>query len=143
MTSRKLIGFAPSACRMLLFSCILAWSFFENTTGCIKSDIAQTGARGFVAVGRADAALGRSNFGPAFAQLALFVEQAVIRQNEMRAVADEQIFADCDVHFPQAFDLGDERERIDNDAVADHADFAASKNSRRDQVQNVFRSADE
>ena len=71
---------------MLLFSLIFAWSFFENNRGLHQIEHAQTGARRFIAIGRADAALGRADFVLAFANLALFVERAVIRQNEMRAV---------------------------------------------------------
>ena len=59
---RKLIGFAPSAFRMLLFSRIFACSFFENKRGLHQIGHAQAGARGFVAVGRTDAALGRADF---------------------------------------------------------------------------------
>ena len=95
-TFAKEIGLAPSAFRMLLFSRILACEFFREQLGLHQVGHAQTGARGLVAVGRTDAALGRADLGVAFAQLALFVERAVIGQNEMRAIADEQILADLD-----------------------------------------------
>ena len=47
---------------MLLFSCILARSFSVNNCGLHQVGHAQAGARGFVAVGRADAALGGADF---------------------------------------------------------------------------------
>src|SRR5258708_7823268 len=59
----------------------------------------------------------------------------------MRAIADEQVLPDLDAQLAQAFDLGHERHGIDHDAIADDASFSAPQNSRRDQVQNVFRPA--
>jgi hypothetical protein len=56
----------------------------------------------------------------------------------MSAVANEQILADCDAHVSQTVDLGDKGDRIDHNAVADHANFSAPENSRGDEVQNVF-----
>ena len=90
---------------MLLFSWIFARSFSREQLGLHQVDHAQTGARGLVAVGRTDAALGRADFALALAQLALFVERAVIRQDEVRAVADEQVSADRDPDFAQAVDF--------------------------------------
>ena len=76
-----------------------------------------------------------------FAQLALFVEQPVIRQHQMRAIADEQVLADVDAELAQSFDLAHQRYRIDNHAVADDATLAAPQNSRRNEMQNIFRPA--
>ncbi len=112
--------------------------FFGEQLGLHQVGHAQTGARGLVAVGRTDAALGRADFRVALAQLALFIERAVIRQDEVRAVADQQIPADLDSDLAQAVDLADERDRIDDDAVADHADFAAPQNAGGNEVQDVF-----
>src|SRR5437764_14326706 len=55
----------------------------------------------------------------------------------MRAVADEQILPDLNAEFPQALDFGDERNRIDDDSISDHANFAAPQNAGRNEVQNV------
>ncbi len=74
----------------------------------------------------------------AFAQLALFIEHAVIGQDEMGAIADEQILADGDAHLPQALDLADERDRIDDDAVADHTNLAAAQNAGRNEMEDVL-----
>ena len=57
----------------------------------------QTGARGFVSVGRADAALGGAELLVALELLAPFVDARVVRHDEVRAVADEQIFIHGDV----------------------------------------------
>ena len=98
----------------------------------------QTRARSFISVGRTDPAFGRSNSGPTLPQFALLVDQAVIRQNQVSAIANEKIPADCDTQVTQAVDLGDKGDRIDNNAVANHANFAAPEYSRRDEVQDVF-----
>ena len=55
---------------------------------------------------------------PRFAQ---HVELAVIRQDQMRLLADEQPVADLDAQPRQLLDLGEQRLRIDDHAVADDA----------------------
>ena len=65
----------------------------------------------------------------------------MIGQDEMRAIADEQILADLDSDLAQTFDLGDERDRIDDDAVADHANLSAPQNAGRNEMQDVFLAA--
>ena len=119
----------------------LGLQLFREELGLHQVGHAQTGARGLVAVGRADAALGRADFRVALPHLALFIERAVIRQDEVRAVADQQVPADLDPDLAQTVDLADERDRIDDDAVADHANFPRPQNAGRDQVQNIFLAA--
>src|SRR6266446_2775429 len=102
---------------------------------------AQPGAGGLVAVGRTDPAFRCPDFRVALAQLALLIEQPVIRQDQVSAIADEQVLADGDSQFAQTFDFCDQRDWIDNDAVADHANFSAPEYSRWDQMQNVLRTA--
>ena len=122
----------------------LGLQFFGEKLGLHQVAHAQAGARGFVAVGRADAALGRADFVFALAQLALFIELAVIRQDEVRAVADQQVLGRYLIsELAQAVDFADERDRIDDDAVADHADLSAPQNAGRDEMQDVFLAADE
>ena len=112
--------------------------FFGEQFGLHQIGHAQAGARGFVAVGGTDAALGRADFGVSLAQLALFIERAVVRQDEVRAIADQQIPADRDADLAKAVDFADERDRVDDDAVADDADLAAPQNAGRDEMQNEF-----
>ena len=59
----------------------------------------------------------------------------------MRTITDEQVLADFHIELSEPVDFFHERERIDHDAVADHADFSAAENSRRDEVQNIFGAA--
>src|SRR5204863_7702214 len=55
--------------------------------------------------------------------------------------ANEQVLVDLNPHLAQTVDLGDQRHRIDNNAVSNHADFTAPEDSGRDQMQNIFRAA--
>ena len=59
----------------------------------------QTGSRRFIAVGRSDATFGRADFRAPFPQFALLVERAMVRQNQMGAVADQKILVDLDADF--------------------------------------------
>ena len=77
-------------------------------------------AADLVLVGRADAAAGGSDTRSRTGTLAHLVEFAMQRENERRDVGDAKIFRRDDNALPrQAIDLGRERVRIDDDAVAD------------------------
>ena len=101
-------------------------------------DHAQAGAGGLVAVGRADAALGRADLVAALAVFARFVERAVIGQNEMRRLADEQASGELDAALFEAFDFLDQRDGVDDDAVGDDAFFPGAQNAGGNQVQDEF-----
>src|SRR5206468_10795850 len=70
------------------------------------------------------------------------IEIAVIRQNQVRLVADDDPIADVDAVPRQLVDLGEQRLRIDHDAVADDARDAAMQNARRNQTQDELRAVD-
>src|SRR5215472_7563955 len=59
----------------------------------------------------------------------------------MRAVADEQVLVDRNSQLTQPIDLTDQRDWIDNHTIPNHASFAASQNSRGDQVQYILHAA--
>ena len=99
----------------------------------------QTRARGFVSIGRSYPTFRGSD--PTPTQFALLVKHAVVRQNKVSAIANEQVLVDLNPHLAQTVDLGDQRHRIDNNAVSNHADFTAPEDSGRDQMQNIFRAA--
>ena len=84
---------------------------------------------------RADLALAAAGF-------AEDVELAVVRQDEVRLLADEQPVADLDAERRQRVDLGEQRLRIDDDAVADDAEHAVVEDARRDQVQDELPAVD-
>ncbi len=105
----------------------LGLQFFREHNRLHQIRHAQAGARCLVSVSWADSAFGGAD--ASAAQLALLIEHPVIRQNQMRAIADEQVFVDVDSQLSQAIDLGHKRDWIDNHAVSDHADFALPKDS--------------
>ena len=82
---------------------------------------ADAAARDLVLVGRADAARGRPDLALAAPRLAQQVELAVVRQDEVRLVADDQPVADRDAGGRELVDLGEQRLRVDDHAVADDA----------------------
>ena len=91
---------------------------------------ADAAARDLVLVGRADAARRRADLALAAARLGQQIEVAVIRQDEVRLVADEDAVGDVDAVLGQLVDLGEQRLRIDDDAVADDADDARDAGCR-------------
>ena len=97
---------------------------------------ADAAPRDLVLVGRADAARGRPDLALAAPRLAQQVELAVIRQDQVRLVADHQAIADVDAGARQLVDLGEERLRIDDDAVADDAGDAVVEDAGRQQPQD-------
>ena len=89
-----------------------------------------------VLVGGSDASRRRANLALAAARLRQHVELAVVRQDDVRLLADEQPAVDADPGAPELVDLGKERLRIDDHAVADDARHAGMQDARRDQVQD-------
>ena len=70
---------------------------------------ADAAAGDLVLVGRADAARRRADLALAAARFGQHVELAVIRQDQVRLVADEQAIADVDAEPGQLVDLGEQR----------------------------------
>src|SRR5689334_18022406 len=85
----------------------------------------QASACCLVSVGGANSSFGSAN--PSPTQLSLLVEHAVIRQDKMGAIADEQVFMNAHSQLAQAFHFSHKREWIDDYTVSDHAYFALPK----------------
>ena len=66
----------------------------------------------------------------------------MVRQNQMRFVADEQPVLDVDPVAGKFVELGEQRLGVNDHAVADHADDVRMQNARRDQPQHEFRAVD-
>src|SRR5262245_11729346 len=66
------------------------------------------------------------------ARRALAVDELVVREHEVGAVADVQAALDVHAVFHQAVDLGEKRVRIEHDAVADRAAHAGMEDAARD-----------
>ncbi len=97
---------------------------------------AHAAARDLVFVGRADAARRRPDLALPAAGLAQEIQLAVVRQDEVRLVADDEARADRDPGPLDLVDLREERLRIDHHAVADHARNAFVQDPRRQQAQH-------
>ncbi len=91
---------------------------------------------GLVLVGRADAAQRRPDLARATLVLGERLEAAVVRQDQVRPVGDEQVVADLDPRRQKLAELALHRDRVDHDAVADHAQDARVQDARGDQVQH-------
>ena len=103
---------------------------------------ANAAAPDLVLVGRTDAARRRADLPLAAARFGQQVELAVIRQDQVRLVADQQPVADVDADPRQLVDFGEQRLRIDDDAVADDAGDAGMQDAGRDQVQDELLAVD-
>ena len=89
--------------------------------------------RDLVLVRRADPAAGRADLP---ARRALAVEQLVVRQHQVRPIADIQAPLDIDPALHQPLDLGEQRLGIEDHAVADRAAHARMENPARDLLED-------
>ena len=89
---------------------------------------------GPVAVGRPDAAAGRADLRPAEAGLVAPVEGDVVRHDHVGAAADLDL-RDVDAPGGQHVQLGDERRRVDDHAVADDRRDVRIEHARRHEVE--------
>ncbi len=77
-------------------------------------------------------------FAPLFS-FALLIEQAVVRQHQVRAIRDQQVFArHGDPLREQAVDLLRNRDWINDHAIADDAHFARTQDAGGNQMKNIF-----
>ena len=125
-------------------SCAFACSAPFSTSSRSRSRMAQVehahaAARDLVLVRRPDAATRRAD---RLARRALAVDQLVIRQHEVRAVAHVEPALDVDAVVDEPVDLGEQRVRIEHDAVADRAAHARVQDAARDLVQHERRVAE-
>jgi hypothetical protein len=90
-----------------------------------------------VGVGRADAAAGRADLALAEEALADLVEGDVVRRDEVRVAADQQL-GGVDAALVQAAQLGEQDGRVDDDAVADDRGASGGEDAGREKVQCVL-----
>ncbi len=97
-----------------------------------------------VLVGRADAAAGGADLGRARRLLADAVEVLVERQDQRRVLGDHQVGRrDGDALAGELLDLGEQRPRVEHDAVADDAELAGAHDARGQQRQLVDLAVDD
>ena len=73
----------------------------------------------------------------------LFIDRLMERENQVRALADQQIFrVDLNAVRRQFRDFFPKRDWIDHDPIADHAEFSSPQNAGGNQAQDIFLIAD-
>jgi hypothetical protein len=87
-----------------------------------------------VDVCRADSARRRSDPGGTALSLVELVQHDVIRHDEVRAIADEQVVTGKPLGR-QVIQLGDQRRRVDDHAVAEKVARGGVEDARRDEVE--------
>src|SRR5207249_11143698 len=90
---------------------------------------ADAAPRDLVLVGRPDAARGRPEFALAAARLRQQIQIAMVGQDEVGLVADEDTGSDIDAGLRELVHLRKERLGSDHHAVADDAGYARMNNS--------------
>ena len=98
--------------------------------GMEQIDYAQAAARHLVFVGRPDASAGGADLLAPRRAFRGQLDHAVVGQNDLRAVGDEEIAVDFDAQLANAADFAEERDGIEHHAVADDA-LAAPAGARR------------
>lgn len=104
---------------------------------------ADAGAGGFIGIGGADAAFGGADFGAAFTDFALGVEESVVGHDHVGGIADEEAAFDLHLHVEERIDFLEEADWIDDHAVADDAFFITAEDAGGDEVEDVFFAFDE
>ena len=120
-----------------------AGGFFAKQCGFQQVAGAQAAARHFVFVGGADATRGGSDFVCAARGFGGFVQFAMIRKNQMCAIADVQAAFHVHPSLRERFDLGDERARIDDHARTDYGMPLWTQDAAGNQLQHVLIFADD
>ena len=109
----------------------------------IKIGDADAAAPDFVFVTGADAARSGSDGHAILPALRHFFDDAMKRENDVRAIADGELLADIDARTFQHFHLLDQRRGIDDHSVADHGLDSRPQNAARNQLENKLLGADE
>ena len=104
---------------------------------------AQAAAAHFVFVGGADAARGGADLYAAGRILRGQFDHAVVGQDYVGAIRDEKTAVHLDASCAQRVHFFQERQRIEHNAVANHAAAAGAQHAARDQLQNEFLAVDD
>ena len=106
----------------------------RRTSRSHRSSIRKPEAPGPVAVRRPDPAPGRAHLRPAQADLVRLIERHVVRHDHVRAAAHADL-RDVDALGREHVQLGDERGRVDDDAVADDGRDVRVHHARRAELE--------
>ena len=97
---------------------------------------ANSAARHFVFIGRADSARRGADLRLSPRGFRGFVHFAVIRKNHMGAIAQEKTPAHVDARFFQVFDFGKQRNGVYDGSGANHGLFSRAQNPAGNQLQD-------
>ena len=104
--------------------------------GMQQIDDAQAAARHLVFVGRADAAAGGADLLASRRAFGGQLDHAVVGQDDLRAVGDEEMAVDIDAELAHAVDFAEECNGIEHHAVADDAFAARAKHAAGNELQD-------
>jgi len=111
--------------------------------GVEEIDDAEAVAVDFVLVRRTDAAAGGADGLAAGSGFRSELDHAVVRQDDLGAVGDEELAVHGETGFAKLFDLGEEGGGIKHDAVADDAFAAGAQNAARNELQDELFAVDD
>ena len=104
---------------------------------------AKAPASHFVFVGGADAARSGADFYAAWSVFRAELHHAVVGQNDLCAVGDEEVAIDFYSRGAEGGDFFQEGDRVDDDSVADDADALGAQDAARDELKNKFLAVDD
>jgi hypothetical protein len=102
----------------------------------MRSPLRAIAARHFVFICRADATAGGADLFPSRRALGRQLDHAVVRQNHLGAVGNEQIPVDAETQLAQPRNLFEEGDRIQNHAIANHALASRAEHSAGNELQH-------
>ena len=110
--------------------------------GCLRIAHTQTVAGNLVGIGRANALQRRANLGVAFGLLVGGIHHAMARQYKVSFLRNKQVLRGIDPLLGQRLDLLTENARLDKHTVANQVNLLAVENTRRDNMQHMFRAVE-
>ena len=111
--------------------------------GVEQVDDAQAAAVHLVLVGRADAAAGGADLGASGRVLGGELDHAVVGQDDLGAVGDEELPVDGQAGVLELLDFVQEGHRVEHDAVADDAFALRAQHAAGNELQNELLAGDD
>ncbi len=134
---------AISAFRQAIFLCHYTRGFFAEQRRIEQVAHAQSTARHFVFIRRSDATRSGADLICAARAFRGFIEFAMVRKNQMSAIADVQAAGHVHARLAESLDFVDQRAGINHHAHANDGVLFRPQNSARNQLENVLVLADD
>jgi cytochrome c biogenesis protein CcmG/thiol:disulfide interchange protein DsbE len=120
----------------------LEFKLLAKALGVNQIDHTQSSTGSLITVGRPDPPFCGADLVLAFEYLALGIQFAVVREDDVGGLAQKQIAADFDSEFAQPFYFLDQADRVHHDSIANHTNFLFAQYARGHQVKNVLLALD-